>query len=122
MRNDPLKHASDEFRRLNPALFGDAAGAATDAKSSAGDEPQRTDAGEAIVPPSSCPVIVCITVYRKRLADCDSADYKWFVDGLIDHGVLPDDSAKYVEEVRLRERQSKNERAVIEIYEIGGKQ
>ena len=35
-----------------------------------------------------------------RLSDCDGRSFKAVIDSLVDIGVLPDDSAEFVKEVR----------------------
>lgn len=54
---------------------------------------------------------VRITIYsaRKRLADPDGISAKAAIDGLVKAGILEDDSAKFVEEVRYRQEKTKGE-------------
>ena len=59
-----------------------------------------------------------IVSYRARLADADGISAKYAIDGLVHAGILKDDSAKYVEEVRYRQVKVKNksdEKTVINI-------
>ena len=48
---------------------------------------------------------VCITVhsYRHRLADPDGISAKAAIDALVKAGILTDDSAKEIKEVRFRQ-------------------
>lgn len=63
---------------------------------------------------------VSITVhsYRRRLADPDGISAKAAIDGLVMCGVIKDDSAKYVEEVRHKQTKSKEEKTVLIIEEV----
>lgn len=66
---------------------------------------------------------VCIHVHskRKRLADIDGICAKHVIDGLVDGGILIDDSPKYVKEVTFSQEKRKKgegEETVIEIREI----
>ena len=65
---------------------------------------------------------VCVSFHsvRKRLADIDGISGKAALDGLVISGVLPDDSPKYVQEVRHTQEQGKVEKTIITIYEIEG--
>jgi len=48
-------------------------------------------------------VDIRFTHYRRRLADPDNFCTKFFVDGLVEAGLLLDDSPQYVNEVRHRQ-------------------
>lgn len=63
---------------------------------------------------------VSITVhsYRRRLADPDGISAKAAIDGLVMCGVIKDDSARFVEEVRHKQTKSKEEKTVIVIEEV----
>jgi hypothetical protein len=73
------------------------------------------------LPASSEPVAACkgaafdsrvdieIVSYRSRLADADGISAKAAIDGLVAAGILRDDSAKEVSEVRYRQVKVKNE-------------
>jgi hypothetical protein len=50
-----------------------------------------------------------IVSYRSRLADADGISAKAAIDGLVAAGILRDDSAKEVSEVRYRQVKVKNE-------------
>jgi hypothetical protein len=54
-------------------------------------------------------VSITIVSYRSRLADSDGISAKAAIDGLVACGILADDSAKEVEEVRYRQVKVKNE-------------
>lgn len=66
------------------------------------------------------PVRITIHSFRKRLADPDGVSGKAAIDGCVKAGLLVDDSAKEVWEVRYRQSQSETERTVIEIEEVDG--
>lgn len=55
---------------------------------------------------------------RKRLADPDGLSGKAAIDGIVEAGILPDDSAKFVEEVRHQQIKGSKEETVIVIQEI----
>lgn len=63
---------------------------------------------------------VCVSFHsvRKRLADIDGISGKAALDGLVISGVLPDDSPKYVKEVRHTQEQGKVEKTIITIDEV----
>jgi hypothetical protein len=52
---------------------------------------------------------------RKRLADADGISAKAAIDGLVLAGILPDDSPKYVKEVRYSQEKGEPEETIIEI-------
>ena len=62
---------------------------------------------------------VCITFhhFRKRLCDCDGLVAKYAIDGIVQAGILPDDSPEFVSEVRHRQTKSRVEKTVIVIEE-----
>lgn len=49
------------------------------------------------------PVRITVISYRKRLADPDGISAKAAIDGIVAEGLLRDDSAKEVREVRYRQ-------------------
>lgn len=63
---------------------------------------------------------VCITIShtRKRLADIDGLSGKAAIDGLVEAGILTDDSAKQVAEVIHRQFKGEPEKTVITICEL----
>ena len=63
---------------------------------------------------------VCIIIhsFRKRLADPDGISAKAAIDGIVQAGILKDDSAKEVEEVRFKQYKSNEEKTVIEVIGI----
>lgn len=60
---------------------------------------------------------VCIFVrsLRHRLADPDGISAKAAIDGLVIEGILEDDSAKFVKEVRFTQQKCKTESTTITI-------
>lgn len=67
-------------------------------------------------------VHILVTSYRKRLADPDGICAKWAIDAICELGILSDDSAKEVAEVRYKQVKVKTEseeRTVIRIEEVG---
>lgn len=68
--------------------------------------------------PFDSPVSITVVSYRTRLSDTDGVSAKAAIDGLVHCGILRDDSAKEVAEVRYRQIKVKNreeEKTVIEI-------
>lgn len=63
-------------------------------------------------------VYVSFHSVRKRLADCDNLSGKAVLDGVVEAGVLRDDSPKYVKEVRHSQEQGAVEKTIITIYEV----
>lgn len=63
---------------------------------------------------------VRITFYHKRLrlADPDGLSGKAAIDAIVANGILPDDSAKYVEEVRHFQVKGRPEETRVVIEEI----
>jgi len=60
-------------------------------------------------------VVITVRSYRKRGHDPDGISVKAVLDGIVRAGLLPDDSTKYVKEVRFKSYLSKEEKTVIEI-------
>jgi hypothetical protein len=54
------------------------------------------------------PVRITVVSYRTRLCDSDGASAKAAIDGLVHSGILPDDSPKFVAEVRYKQVKVKN--------------
>jgi hypothetical protein len=77
---------------------------AADLESVVGNEPLQTRKG----PTFNSQVDLFITHYRVRLADPDGISAKAAIDGLVLCGILKDDSAKEVREVRHRQVKVKN--------------
>jgi hypothetical protein len=50
---------------------------------------------------------------RARLADPDGVSAKAVIDGLVQAGVLPDDSAEFIEEIRFTQETAKEDQTVI---------
>ena len=64
------------------------------------------------------PCCIHLRSYRHRLADSDGISGKAAIDGLVHAGILPDDSTKYVKEVRYSQEKistKEKEYTVIEI-------
>ncbi len=66
------------------------------------------------------PVVLTITHYRKRFADPDGLCSKWVIDAIVKAGILPDDNAGIIREIRQRQVKSDMERTVIEIQTCEG--
>jgi Holliday junction resolvase RusA-like endonuclease len=56
---------------------------------------------------------------RKRLCDADGISAKAVIDGLVNGGILQDDSTQYVKEVRFSQEKTKGakEETIIELWE-----
>lgn len=61
------------------------------------------------------PVRIHIHSVRKRLADPDGISAKAAIDGIVQAGVLVDDSAKYVKEVSYSQEKGFPEKTIIKI-------
>jgi hypothetical protein len=61
------------------------------------DEPEEADAAQAF----DAPVVIRIHSRRHRLADSDGLCGKWTIDSIVAAGILRDDSARWVKEVRF---------------------
>lgn len=68
------------------------------------------------ITPLDSPVSIHIHSKRKRLADADGISGKAAIDGLVHSGLLPDDSAIFVEEVTFSQEKSNKEETLITIY------
>lgn len=67
------------------------------------------------------PVIITVTSYRHAKHDQDGVSAKAAIDGIVQAGILPDDSRDEVEEVRFRSvkvTSKTKEKTIIEIEEI----
>ena len=81
------------------------------------DEPRRPYAAQAF----DSPVSIRIHSRRHRLTDSDGICGKWIIDAIVESGLLRDDSAQWVKEVRFsQEKISGNEpeTTLVEIREI----
>lgn len=56
---------------------------------------------------------------RRRLADPDGLCAKWAIDGLVESGILPDDSAEWVESVTFTQEKSAIEDTRIDLILVG---
>lgn len=63
------------------------------------------------------PVRIHIHSKRKRFVDADGVSAKAAIDGLVHAGILPDDSANYVQEVSYSQEKADEEETIIEIWE-----
>lgn len=61
------------------------------------------------------PAKLKITSYRNRLIDIDNICVKFIIDGLVEAGVLVDDSPEFVESVEVLQVKSKDEKTLVEI-------
>lgn len=61
------------------------------------------------------PVIITVTSYRKRNHDTDGISVKAVLDGIVRAGILADDSAKEIKEIRFKSIKSSEEKTIIEI-------
>lgn len=52
---------------------------------------------------------IIIDSYRKRYMDPDNLCPKWYIDEFVQTGIIPDDSSKYIREVRKRVHKTKGE-------------
>lgn len=71
--------------------------------------------------PFAARVSVDVCSHRTCLADADGVSAKAILDGLVRCGLLPDDSAKYVTEVRYSQVKVKNksdEKTVVTLTEV----
>ena len=59
------------------------------------------------MPRFDTPVRLVCTSHRKRLADPDGISYKAFIDGIVKAGILEDDSAKHIKEIRCFQEKTK---------------
>ena len=69
-------------------------------------------------PQVDSPVRIRVISYRKLKHDPDGISAKAVIDGLVQAGILADDSTEQVKEVTFESRKSKIERTVIEIETI----
>ena len=63
-------------------------------------------------------VIIEIMHHRHRLADPGGISYKATIDGIVDAGILPDDSSEEIEEIRERQKKISNGKPEITIITI----
>ena len=93
------------------------AGKNADLERSFGDEPLSPCKGQAF----TASVSIAVHHYRCRLADPDGLSIKAALDGIVHCGLLRDDSAKEITEIRHFQHKVKNadeERTVITITEV----
>lgn len=80
-------------------------------------EPNHSDAPDAALQNGQFNQAVRIHVHsvRKRLADPDGISAKAAIDAVVEAGVIKDDSAKYVKEVRFSQEKGSDEKTIITI-------
>ena len=81
------------------------------------DEPEKPYAAQAF----ESPVIITIHSFRHRLCDPDGIAGKWAIDAIVKSGLLSDDSAQEIEEVRFKQTKIKTkelEKTLIQIKEV----
>lgn len=54
----------------------------------------------------------------RRATDFGGRDYKAAIDGITDSGIWPDDSLRYVQEIRETYKRGPTDETVIEVWEI----
>ena len=64
------------------------------------------------------PVNIRVISYRKLNHDPDGISAKAVIDGIVQTGILRDDSTKQIKSVTFESRKSKEEKTIIEITEI----
>ena len=116
-----FNRGSESFRRLNPALGagGDLPrAAAADLEPDTGDGSGRAYGHEAAYPR----VRLTVRSYRARLCDPDGISVKAAIDGLVEAGVIPDDSAAVVAGLTVEQVKCPRaeERTVIVVESVEG--
>ena len=108
MKREDVKKFPEEFRKQIERQLSKAGNnssvSADNGKSSACDESLAAKEVPRLYPPCS----IHIHSIRKRLCDPDGISGKAVIDGLVNAGVLPDDSPEYISEITYS--QTKNER------------
>lgn len=89
---------------------------AADMERATGDGPLAAQA----YPRFRSPVRIGVISYRQRLADADGISAKAAIDGLVEAGVLADDSPQHVSEVWYRQERSEIEKTVLIIEDALG--
>lgn len=64
------------------------------------------------------PVSIHIHSTRKRLVDADSVSAKAAIDGLVNAGLLEDDSSEFVQEVSYSQEKGEPEETTITVREV----
>ena len=86
-------------------------------ESAVGDAPLEAKKGARL----NTPVRITVISYRSRLCDADGVSAKASIDGLVHCGVLPDDSPKFVAEVRYQQvkvKSKEDEKTELVIEEV----
>lgn len=122
-RNDFFKDWDDaKVKAHNERIRRERAGAHSGTGASTNNESVHQNADET---PRDAPeplpqVVIRFTHYSRRTPDADSGIGKWFVDGIVEAGILPDDSPEFVKEYRHRHVKIETweeERTMIELIE-----
>ena len=87
---------------------------AADAKPARRAKPAPQDAAEAIHPRFR----IDVHHRSRRLSDATGRSHKAAVDGIVEGGILPDDSPEYLEEIRETRRQGQRDETIIEVWQI----
>lgn len=94
-------------------------GKAANLERTASHEPVATCEGSRF----TAPINVLVHSYRTRLADPDGVSAKYVIDACVHFGLISDDSAKQINEVRYVQTKVKNkteEKTVVTLEEVGG--
>jgi Holliday junction resolvase RusA-like endonuclease len=75
--------------------------------------PQHEPLAEIPVQEDVLPCRIGIHSIRRRLADVDNLCGKYFIDGLMEAGILRDDSPEHVKEVTFTQEKGEPERTII---------
>ena len=82
-----------------------------DMEQGAGDAPLAKEKAQGCAP-RAC---LHIHSYRKRLTDPDGVSAKAVIDGIVKAGILPDDSAQFIEQISYGQEKADEEKTVITI-------
>ena len=91
-------------------------GADADVEPNSGDE----SVGQGEVTPFAAPVRITFNHIRRTLADPDGLSGKAVLDGIVKAGLLRDDSAKEITEVRHYQTKAQVEKTIVTIEEVEG--
>lgn len=115
-----FNRGSESFRRLNPSLAGGylPGTAAADLEPHPGDGARGAHGHQAAYPR----VRLTVRSYRARLCDPDGISVKAAIDGLVEAGVIPDDSAAVVAGLTVEQVKCPRaeERTVIVVESVEG--
>ena len=85
-----------------------------DVESNTNDESKTTHVDKAVCPR----VRIRVHSKRRRLVDPDGVSAKWAIDGLVQGGLLADDSANHIESVTFTQELAEVEETVITVEEV----